>query len=137
MVIQRGWKILNDTGSTSASSTEANRSPMGGLNSSSDDSNCSNQTTHSMVTSIASPLNNTVKMEAQSLNASNNGTNSEKQQNQQPHNETIVSNKNSFLAIQTFYTFFSLSNHRNLLLHHKWRKLLYRNCANVFPIQLH
>lgn len=54
MVIQRSWKILSDAGSSSASSTEANRSP-GGVQSSSDDSNCSNQTTHSMVTSIASP----------------------------------------------------------------------------------
>ncbi|XP_067647292.1 uncharacterized protein [Eurosta solidaginis] len=54
MVIQRSWKILSDTSSTSASSTEANRSPSG-LQSSSDDSNCSNQTTHSLATSIASP----------------------------------------------------------------------------------
>uniref|UniRef100_A0A1I8N4U2 Uncharacterized protein n=1 Tax=Musca domestica TaxID=7370 RepID=A0A1I8N4U2_MUSDO len=62
MVIQRGWKILSDAGSTSASSTEANRSPTG-LNSSSDDSNCSNQTTHSMVTS-ASPVSNHHKLES-------------------------------------------------------------------------
>lgn len=62
MVIQRSWKILSDAGSSSASSTEANRSP-GGMQSSSDDSNCSNQTTHSMVTSIASPP--TIKLEGQ------------------------------------------------------------------------
>ncbi|XP_013115168.2 serine-rich adhesin for platelets [Stomoxys calcitrans] len=62
MVIQRGWKILSDAGSTSASSTEANRSPTG-LNSSSDDSNCSNQTTHSMVTS-ASPVASHHKLES-------------------------------------------------------------------------
>ncbi|XP_054733006.1 uncharacterized protein LOC129240950 [Anastrepha obliqua] len=67
MVIQRSWKILSDAGSTSASSTEANRSPSG-LQSSSDDSNCSNQTTHSMVTSIASPP--TMKLEVQSVQQS-------------------------------------------------------------------
>lgn len=60
MVIQRSWKILSETGSTSASSTEANRS-LSGLNSSSDDSNCSNQTTHSMITSVASPLASNLK----------------------------------------------------------------------------
>ncbi|XP_073839282.1 uncharacterized protein [Musca autumnalis] len=74
MVIQRGWKILSDAGSTSASSTEANRSPTG-LNSSSDDSNCSNQTTHSMVTS-ASPVSNHHKLETTtSLNTNSNTTN--------------------------------------------------------------
>ncbi|XP_037935294.1 deoxynucleotidyltransferase terminal-interacting protein 1 isoform X2 [Teleopsis dalmanni] len=52
MVIQRSWKILSEP--ASASTTDANRSPAG-LHSSSDDSNCSNQTTHSMVTSVASP----------------------------------------------------------------------------------
>ncbi|XP_050333424.1 uncharacterized protein LOC126761367 [Bactrocera neohumeralis] len=62
MVIQRSWKILSDAGSSSASSTEANRSP-GGVQSSSDDSNCSNQTTHSMVTSVASPP--AMKLESQ------------------------------------------------------------------------
>ncbi|CAD7003445.1 uncharacterized protein LOC101456097 [Ceratitis capitata] len=62
MVIQRNWKILSDGGSSSASSTEANRSPIG-LQSSSDDSNCSNQTTHSMATSVASPHE---KLEVQS-----------------------------------------------------------------------
>ncbi|XP_037806513.1 uncharacterized protein LOC119600395 isoform X2 [Lucilia sericata] len=94
MVIQRGWKILSDTGSTSASSTEANRSPMGGLNSSSDDSNCSNQTTHSMVTSVASPPNSSIKIETSPItsNASshNNTTNTNHQQHQQqPHNESM------------------------------------------------
>ncbi|XP_036335953.1 uncharacterized protein LOC118746231 [Rhagoletis pomonella] len=67
MVIQRSWKILSDAGSTSASSTEANRSPTG-LQSSSDDSNCSNQTTHSMVTSVASPP--VMKLEVQSAQTS-------------------------------------------------------------------
>lgn len=70
MVIQRGWKILSDAGSTSASSTEANRSPTG-LNSSSDDSNCSNQTTHSMVTSVASPAGNNQKLETSTHSSSN------------------------------------------------------------------
>ncbi|KNC23300.1 hypothetical protein FF38_10729 [Lucilia cuprina] len=92
--IKKGWKILSDTGSTSASSTEANRSPMGGLNSSSDDSNCSNQTTHSMVTSAASPPNSLIKIETSPItsNASghNNTTNTNHQQHQhQPHNETM------------------------------------------------
>lgn len=74
MVIQRGWKILSDAGSTSASSTEANRSPTG-LNSSSDDSNCSNQTTHSMVTTAASPANNP-KLES-NTNSNTNSTSTE------------------------------------------------------------
>ncbi|TMW50648.1 hypothetical protein DOY81_004265 [Sarcophaga bullata] len=86
MVIQRGWKILSDTGSTSASSTEANRSPMGGLNSSSDDSNCSNQTTHSMVTSVASPPNSSAKIETTSITA-NTSTNSH---HHQQTNETTM-----------------------------------------------
>ncbi|KAL9906437.1 uncharacterized protein ACN2A1_005783 isoform 2-T2 [Glossina fuscipes fuscipes] len=66
MVIQRSWKILSESGSTSASSTEANRSPTG-LNSSSDDSNCSNQTTHSMVTSVASPAATCTKADVPSV----------------------------------------------------------------------
>uniref|UniRef100_A0A1B0FBZ3 Uncharacterized protein n=1 Tax=Glossina morsitans morsitans TaxID=37546 RepID=A0A1B0FBZ3_GLOMM len=66
MVIQRSWKILSESGSTSASSTEANRSPTG-LNSSSDDSNCSNQTTHSMVTSVASPAATCTKVDVPSV----------------------------------------------------------------------
>ncbi|XP_065371000.1 uncharacterized protein LOC135963158 [Calliphora vicina] len=92
MVIQRGWKILSDTGSTSASSTEANRSPMGGLNSSSDDSNCSNQTTHSMVTSVASPPNSSVKIETSSItsnNSNHNNTTNTNHHQQQPHTETM------------------------------------------------
>ncbi|KAM7358924.1 uncharacterized protein ACRADG_003709 isoform 2-T3 [Cochliomyia hominivorax] len=93
MVIQRGWKILSDTGSTSASSTEANRSPMGGLNSSSDDSNCSNQTTHSMVTSVASPPNSSIKVDTSSITVNNYNhnitTNTSLQHQQQTPNETM------------------------------------------------
>lgn len=105
MVIQRGWKILSDTGSTSASSTEANRSPMGGLNSSSDDSNCSNQTTHSMVTSVASPTNNINKMETSSLNSSNSNINTTNLQS-----ETMVKGKFYFSTKRkTFINLFSPS----------------------------
>lgn len=92
MVIQRSWKILSESGSadsggssgggggsggssTPASFTEANRSPIG-LNTSSDDSNCSNQTANHFVvtTSLSSsPLcsnsNNNNKFELQ--NAAN------------------------------------------------------------------
>ncbi|XP_068142739.1 alpha-protein kinase 1 [Drosophila tropicalis] len=63
MVIQRSWKILSDTGGGSQTSSNLNdnqqRSPSGlqqqSINSSSDDSDCSNQTTHSMDTRVASP----------------------------------------------------------------------------------
>ncbi|EDW78838.2 uncharacterized protein Dwil_GK12663 [Drosophila willistoni] len=63
MVIQRSWKILSETGGGSQTSSNLNdnqqRSPSGlqqqSINSSSDDSDCSNQTTHSMDTRMASP----------------------------------------------------------------------------------
>ncbi|XP_043648069.1 uncharacterized protein LOC122616611 [Drosophila teissieri] len=65
MVIQRSWKIPTDVGgSLNSSTTSANevqqRSSPGmqlqAANSSSDDSDCSNQTTHSMDTRVASPV---------------------------------------------------------------------------------
>ncbi|KAH8303755.1 hypothetical protein KR018_000306 [Drosophila ironensis] len=63
MVIQRSWKIPTDVGNTSVASNEGQQqrsSPGMQLqaaagNSSSDDSDCSNQTTHSMDTRVASP----------------------------------------------------------------------------------
>lgn len=64
MVIQRSWKIPSDVGgslggSTTASNEGQQRSSPGlqlqAANSSSDDSDCSNQTTHSMDTRVASP----------------------------------------------------------------------------------
>lgn len=65
MVIQRSWKILSDAASTTNNNN--NNSTAGGelqqrspaalqANSSSDDSDCSNQTTHSMDTRVASPI---------------------------------------------------------------------------------
>lgn len=67
MVIQRSWKILSDAastannnnnnGSTASGSELQQRSPAAlQANSSSDDSDCSNQTTHSMDTRVASPI---------------------------------------------------------------------------------
>ncbi|KAH8305729.1 hypothetical protein KR059_008590 [Drosophila kikkawai] len=66
MVIQRSWKIptdvagsLNNTSSTASNEVQQQRSSPGlqlqATNSSSDDSDCSNQTTHSMDTRVASP----------------------------------------------------------------------------------
>ncbi|KAH8302878.1 hypothetical protein KR044_011565 [Drosophila immigrans] len=82
MVIQRSWKILSDAASTANSSnnttltsttttTQTTVAPAGSIdvpqrspaalqaNSSSDDSDCSNQTTHSMDTRVASPVKQT------------------------------------------------------------------------------
>jgi len=64
MVIQRSWKILSDSASTANNNTISSdvqqRSPAAlQANSSSDDSDCSNQTTHSMDTRVASPLKQT------------------------------------------------------------------------------
>ncbi|XP_034480227.1 transcription activator MSS11 [Drosophila innubila] len=61
MVIQRSWKILSDSASTANNNTTSSdvqqRSPAAlQANSSSDDSDCSNQTTHSMDTRVASPI---------------------------------------------------------------------------------
>ncbi|XP_030372443.1 putative mediator of RNA polymerase II transcription subunit 26 [Scaptodrosophila lebanonensis] len=60
MVIQRSWKILSDAGGTTSSSATIDgqqRSPTAlQATSSSDDSDCSNQTTHSMDTRVASPM---------------------------------------------------------------------------------
>ncbi|KAH8296718.1 hypothetical protein KR054_010220 [Drosophila jambulina] len=66
MVIQRSWKIptevagsLNNTSTSSSNDVQQQRSSPGlqlqATNSSSDDSDCSNQTTHSMDTRVASP----------------------------------------------------------------------------------
>ncbi|KAH8262016.1 hypothetical protein KR038_005479 [Drosophila bunnanda] len=66
MVIQRSWKIptevagsLNNTTTSSSNDVQQQRSSPGlqlqATNSSSDDSDCSNQTTHSMDTRVASP----------------------------------------------------------------------------------
>ncbi|XP_030572295.1 basic-leucine zipper transcription factor A [Drosophila novamexicana] len=63
MVIQRSWKILSDAASTAHNSggSDAQQRSPGALqaNSSSDDSDCSNQTTHSMDTRAASPMKQT------------------------------------------------------------------------------
>ncbi|XP_064539793.1 forkhead box protein P2 [Drosophila montana] len=63
MVIQRSWKILSDAASTAhnSSGSDAQQRSPGALqaNSSSDDSDCSNQTTHSMDTRAASPMKQT------------------------------------------------------------------------------
>lgn len=76
---------------------QIDRSPMGGLNSSSDDSNCSNQTTHSMVTSVASPPNSSVKIETSSITSNNsNHNNTTNHHQQQSHNETMVRHQNNF-----------------------------------------
>jgi len=65
MVIQRSWKIPTDVGgslnsnTTSANEVQQRSSPgmqLQAANSSSDDSDCSNQTTHSMDTRVASPV---------------------------------------------------------------------------------
>ncbi|KAH8373933.1 hypothetical protein KR200_000977 [Drosophila serrata] len=66
MVIQRSWKIptdvagsLNNTSTSTSNDVQQQRSSPGlqlqATNSSSDDSDCSNQTTHSMDTRVASP----------------------------------------------------------------------------------
>ncbi|XP_017071138.1 uncharacterized protein LOC108107869 isoform X1 [Drosophila eugracilis] len=65
MVIQRSWKIPTDVGgslnsnTTSTNEVQQRSSPgmqLQAANSSSDDSDCSNQTTHSMDTRVASPV---------------------------------------------------------------------------------
>ncbi|XP_017011725.2 AF4/FMR2 family member lilli [Drosophila takahashii] len=78
MVIQRSWKIPTDVGgslsssgnnNTSAANEVQQRSSPGiqlqAANSSSDDSDCSNQTTHSMDTRVASPPLEGVRKQAE------------------------------------------------------------------------
>lgn len=79
MVIQRSWKILSDAASTANNNNINNdaqqRSPAGLQgNSSSDDSDCSNQTTHSMDTRVASPTKHIETEPAPTETTIHNGT---------------------------------------------------------------
>ncbi|KAH8379637.1 hypothetical protein KR009_006254 [Drosophila setifemur] len=76
MVIQRSWKIPTDVGGNTSSGEVQQRASPAVVNSSSDDSDCSNQTTHSMDTRVASPveLSSNAKKQAEKEGGTETGT---------------------------------------------------------------